>query len=221
MDSNDKPLVLVTGAAGDIGSALAEALEPDYCVVGLDRPGKSARVPLVAVDMSCREAVQRALDEVGRRFGRRIASVIHLAAYFDFSGEENPLYQQVNLDGTRWLLQSLQGLEVEQFVYAGTMLVHAPTAPGERIDEDRLVKPKWAYPRSKAAAEDVIHRERGRIPVVLLHLAGVYDETRCVPTLAHQIARISGTAGPRRPRTPPRRPASPGPCARRCGRAAR
>jgi CBS domain-containing protein len=62
---------------------------------------------------------------------------------------QNPLYQQVNVDGTRWLLQALQGFEVEQFVYSGTMLVHAPAAPGEHIDEDRPIAPQWAYPRSK------------------------------------------------------------------------
>ena len=37
--------------------------------------------------------------------GSRIASVVHLAAYFDFTGEDNPLYQSVNVDGPwcpRW-----------------------------------------------------------------------------------------------------------------------
>ena len=57
-----------------------------------------------------------------------VDSVVHLAAYFDFSGEDNPLYQKVNVDGTRALLRALQGFEVEQFVYSGMMLVHEPAA---------------------------------------------------------------------------------------------
>lgn len=186
----DKPLVLITGAAGDIGTALADALADDYTVVGLDRPGTAGSIPLIGVDLSSSESVVRALEEFRERFGSRIASVIHLAAYFDFTGEDNPLYEEVNVGGTRALLAALQLFEVEQLVYSGTMLVHAPRAPGERIDETQPIAPKWAYPRSKAAAEDVIRREHGRIPYVLLHLAGVYDEHRCVPTLAHQIARI-------------------------------
>jgi nucleoside-diphosphate-sugar epimerase len=88
------------------------------------------------------------------------------------------------------VLAALQSFEVEQLVYSGTMLVHEPCAPGERIDESRPIAPKWAYPKSKAAAEDVIRSEHGRIPYVLLHLAGMYDEKKCVPTLANQIARI-------------------------------
>jgi nucleoside-diphosphate-sugar epimerase/uncharacterized membrane protein len=185
-----KPIVLITGAAGDIGSTLARALQRDHTVVGLDRPGAQADFPLIEGDLTSAESVGQAMQSFRRDHGDRIASVIHLAAYFDFTGEDNPLYEKVNVEGTRALLRALQAFEVEQFVYAGTMLVHAAGAPGERISEDQPLAPKWAYPKSKAAAEEVIRAERGRIPVVLLHLAGVYDERRCVPTLSHQIARI-------------------------------
>jgi nucleoside-diphosphate-sugar epimerase len=84
----------------------------------------------------------------------------------------------------------LQDFDVGQFVYSGTMLVHAPASPGQRIDESSPITPKWAYPRSKTEAEAVIRQQGGAIPIVLLHLAGVYDEQRCVPTRAQQIARI-------------------------------
>ncbi|TFY97462.1 vitamin K epoxide reductase family protein [Ramlibacter rhizophilus] len=190
MDAAAKPLVLITGAAGDIGSTLAEALGQDYTVVGLDRAGKSAAVPLFEVDLGSEASVREALRQLRERHGSRIASVIHLAAYFDFTGEDKPLYDKVNVQGTRALLRALQDFEVEQFIYAGTMLVHEATSPGERIDESQPIAPRWAYPRSKAAAEEVIRQERGRIPVVLFHLAGVYDEARCVPTLAFQIEQI-------------------------------
>jgi nucleoside-diphosphate-sugar epimerase/uncharacterized membrane protein len=190
MNANERPLVLITGAAGDVGSALSEALGADYRVVGLDRPGSRAGIPLIECDIASESSVRQALQTLRKEHGAKIASVIHLAAYFDFTGEDNPLYKQVNVEGTRALLRALQGAEVEQFVYSGTMLVHEPAAPGERIDEHRPIAPKWAYPRSKAEAEAVIRREHGSIPIVLLHLAGVYDERRCVPTLAQQIARI-------------------------------
>ncbi|MEX2366137.1 MAG: SPW repeat protein, partial [Pseudohongiellaceae bacterium] len=38
--------------------------------------------------------------------------------------------------------------------------------------------------------EKIIQEQHGRIPYILLRLAGLYDEHTCVPTLAHQIARI-------------------------------
>ena len=126
------------------------------------------------------------------KVGARIASVVHLVAYFDQTGEENPLYQSVNVEGTRNLLRALQPFEVEQFVYASTMLVHAPVRPGEHMDEDQPFDPAYAYPQSKLAAEEAIKADHGHISYVILRLAGVYDETSVVPTLAQQIERIHG-----------------------------
>jgi nucleoside-diphosphate-sugar epimerase len=186
----EKPIVLITGAAGNIGRSLARALRSDYRIVGLDQAGASADFPLFEVDITDSRSVGEALDAFRSAYGPRIASVIHLVAYFDFTGEDNPLYRNVNVDGTRHLLRALQDFDVEQFVYAGTMLVHAPTSPGRPIDESQPVDPRWAYPQSKAAAEEAIREEHGAIPYVLLHLAGLYDEKTSVPTLANQIARI-------------------------------
>lgn len=186
----DKPFVLITGAAGNIGSSLASTLSDAYAIIGLDREGMKADFPLIGVDFTDDDSVATALETLRRDFGERIASVVHLVAFFDFSGDDNPLYESVNVEGTRRLLRGLQSFDVEQFVYSGTMLVHAPGRPGEPIDEDQPIDPRWAYPKSKAAAEDVIRAEHGHIPYVLLHLAGLYDETTSVPTLANQIARI-------------------------------
>jgi nucleoside-diphosphate-sugar epimerase len=187
---NQKPIVLITGAAGNIGRSLAALLAEDYRVVGLDRPGTKADFPLIEADLSKDESVDQAIAEFRKRFGDAIASVVHLAAYFDFTGEESPRYQSINIEGTRRLLRALQPLEVEQLLYSGTMLVHAPGKPGERIDESQPIAPKWAYPKSKAQAEEVIRTEHGSIPYVLLHLAGLYDDETAVPTLTNQIARI-------------------------------
>lgn len=185
-----KPIVLITGAAGNIGTSLAEALAGEYRVVGLDRPGSKAEFPLIEADLSKDDSVEAGLAEFRKRFGGEIASVVHLAAYFDFSGEQSPLYKSINVEGTKRLLRALQPLEVGQLVYSGTMLVHAPGEPGERIDESQPLDPQWAYPKSKAAAEQAIREGHGDIPFVLLHLAGLYDDETAVPTLAHQIARI-------------------------------
>ena len=185
-----RPIVLITGAAGNIGTSLAGTLRDSYQIVGLDRPGLRADFPLIEADLGDDQSVEQAIAGFRDKFGDRIASVVHLAAYFDFTGEENPLYRSINVEGTRRLLCGLQQLQVDQFLYSGTMLVHAPGNPGQPIDEDQPIEPKWAYPKSKAAAEDVIRAEHGHIPYVLLHLAGLYDEETAVPTLSNQIARI-------------------------------
>jgi len=190
--SDVRPVVLITGAAGNLGRTLAKALAANYRIVGLDRSSADAEYPIFAADFANPAAVELGLLHVREQVGARIASVVHLVAYFDQTGEDNPLYQTVNVDGTRNLLRALQTFEVEQFVYASTMLVHAPNRPGEHMDEDQPFDPAYVYPRSKLAAEEVIKADHGRIPYVILRLAGVYDEKSVIPTLAQQMARIHG-----------------------------
>jgi nucleoside-diphosphate-sugar epimerase/uncharacterized membrane protein len=186
-----KPVVLMTGATGFLGGALCKALATDYEIVGLDRkPVDMEHAECVGCDLTSDRSIDEAIREVTSRYGARIASVVHLAGYFDFSGEPNPLYRLVNVEGTRRLLRALQALQVEQFVYASTMLVHAPTETGVPIDETSPVAPRWAYPQSKLETESVVTHEHGAIPYVLLRIAGVYSQVVQPPTLAHQISWI-------------------------------
>ena len=187
-------VVLITGASGFIGAALVETLGQRYALVGLDRAGPPDPPPPaipIDFDLSSDEAVRSALEQVRLRFGNRIASVIHLAAYYDVSGEPNPLYEKVTVEGTRRLIDALQSFEVEQFVYASTILVHRPTdRPDKRITEDYPLEPRWPYPQSKVRTEGLLWKRRGQIPVVFIRIAGVYEDEGRAPFLAEQIARI-------------------------------
>jgi len=187
-------IVLVTGASGFIAAALIARLGERYTVVGLDRAGPPEPPPPAAaidIDVGSDEAVQAALEEVRARYGNRIASVIHLAAYYDISGDPNPLYDKVTVQGTRRLIDGLQSFDVEQFVFASTMLVHKPTAtPQERINEESPIGASWAYPQSKVDTEALLHERHGRIPVVYLRPAGVYDDDGRSAFLAQQISQI-------------------------------
>ncbi|MBU0825359.1 MAG: NAD-dependent epimerase/dehydratase family protein [Alphaproteobacteria bacterium] len=187
-------VVLITGASGFIAAALIARLGERYTVVGLDRAGPPDPPPPAAaidIDVESDEAVQVALDEVRARYGNRIASVIHLAAYYDISGDPNPLYDKVTVQGTRRLIDGLQAFEVEQFVFASTMLVHKPTAtPDERINEESPIGASWAYPQSKVDTEALLHERHGKIPVVYLRPAGVYDDEGRSAFLAQQISQI-------------------------------
>lgn len=187
-------VVLITGASGLIGTATIAKLAKRHTIVGLDRPGPPDPAPpaiSIDIDLGSDDKVKAALEEVRRQTGGRIASVLHLAAYYDISGEPNPKYESVTVEGTRRLIDALQDFEVEQFIYASTMLVHKPTAlPEEKIDENSPIEASWAYPDSKIRAEAVLRQRRGRVPVVLLRIAGVYDDLGHSPFIAEQVARI-------------------------------
>ena len=108
-----KPVVLITGGAGRIGSALANA----YTVVSLELHCKGLP-DCIEADVTDEVSLARAIKTLRTQHGGHIASVIYLAAYFDFTEEANPKYEQVNVRGTARLLRALQALQGEQFVYA-------------------------------------------------------------------------------------------------------
>ena len=194
MDSR-KGTIIITGSSGMIGSPLCAMLGATYNAVGFDRAGAPyppIEVECVSVDLTAGDRIRRALARVRFAYGPRLASVIHLAAYYNFSGEPSPLYDEITVRGTERFLRALHEMQfdVEQFIFSSTMLVHAPGRSGERISEESPVEPRWDYPRSKAETERVIKAERGAIPSVILRIAGVYDDDCHSIPLAHQIQRI-------------------------------
>jgi nucleoside-diphosphate-sugar epimerase len=188
-----KEIVVITGSSGLIGAATARRLGAHFDVIGLDSKPPKQLAPMVEhvhLDLTADDSVQTALRYVRAAHGGHIASFIHLAAYYDFSGEPSPLYEQVTVRGTERLLRELGAFRVEQLVFSSSMLVHAPSEKGKPITEDSPLLPKWDYPTSKVDTERLIIEQHGDIPVMILRIAGVYDD-RChsIP-IAHQMQRI-------------------------------
>ena len=189
----EKEVVIVTGSAGRIGANVVQRLGPSYRIVGfelLKAIYASSNEELVPVDLSSDESVHQAFTHIKNFYGTKIASVIHLAAYYSFDKQHSDLYEKVTVQGTERLLKALQNFEVEQFLFSSTMLVHAPTKSGLPINEKSPVDPKWDYPLSKVHTEKIIHELRGKTKTAILRIAGVYDdECHSIP-ISHQIQRI-------------------------------
>lgn len=190
---SNRPVVVITGSTGFIGSALVHKLSGMFALVGFDRLASHAPPPeaeCVCIDLTSEAGVKGAFERLRIAYGNRIASVIHLAAYYDLSGEPSALYETITVGGTVRLLEHLKSFEVEQFIFSSTMLVHAPTKPGHPINEESPIDPRWPYPMSKVETEAKIRAHHGDIPIVSLRLAGVYTDEARNAFLSQQIARI-------------------------------
>lgn len=187
---SSRPTLVVTGSSGLIGARVIDALKDRYTIVGMDLREDPPGHEWIRCDLTDEASVKRAFAKVQTRHGDHIASVVHLAAYYDFSGADSELYDQLTVQGTRRLLRALRQLRTEQFVFSSSLLVMKPVQPGELITEASEVQAEWAYPQSKLDAEEVIRGEHGDIPAVSLRIAGVYDESCHSIPIAQQIARI-------------------------------
>jgi nucleoside-diphosphate-sugar epimerase len=190
--AGEKEVILITGCSGRIGFKAAERFASRYQVVGFDvsLAGKFPGMELISVDMGSDESVKEGMEYVLKKYGSKLASVIHLAAYYNFTGGGWGHYQRITVDGTKRLLKSLEAFQSDQFIFSSTMLVHAPCKVGQKITEESPVIPSWQYPKSKVLTEEAIMKGHGNMSALILRIAGVYDD-RChsIP-LSNQIQRI-------------------------------
>ncbi|MBK5245458.1 MAG: NAD(P)-dependent oxidoreductase [Eubacteriaceae bacterium] len=188
-----KEVIIVTGSSGLIGTSLIHKIAPQYRVVGMDNTGypfPPKEAECVCMDITSDESMSFNFERIRYEYGNRIASVVHLAAYYDFLGKPSDLYDKITVKGTERLLKFLQDFEVEQFIFSSSMLVYKPSSPGVPITEESPLEPKWDYPKSKVTTEKVMHEKRSKIPVVMMRVAGLYSEAGDSIPVTNQIQRI-------------------------------
>lgn len=164
--------VLVTGAAGFIGSALCERLvSAGHRVIGYDNLSRGRReylppdAALVEGDIRDRERLQAAFEST------RPECVVHLAAmHFIPECIANPeATLEVNVGGTQRVLDACREARVSRLIFASSAAVYAPveTACEEEITP---IGPLEVYGESKVRAERSVaefHRKTGTPAVVL------------------------------------------------------
>jgi UDP-glucose 4-epimerase len=158
--------VLVTGAAGFIGSALCHRLRSlNYAVVGYDNLSRGSRrflpdgVRLVEGDIRDGEAIARAISETVPDW------VVHLAAmHFIPDCIARPAETvAVNVDGTSRVLEACRGSSVRNVIFASSAAVYTPT-DSLCVEDETPIGPLEVYGESKVAAERLIeafHAETG------------------------------------------------------------
>lgn len=191
--NTEKEVIVVSGGSGLIGEALINELAKKYLVVGLDHVGypfPPITSECVCMDITSDQSVEIAFKRIRYAYGNKIAAVVHLAAYYDFAGKPSPLYQKITVEGTERLLKVLQGFDVEQFIFSSSLLVYKSTNPGVKITEESALDPKWDYPKSKVKTEQILQEKKGKIPVLNLRIAGIYNTDGHSIPIAHHIQRI-------------------------------
>jgi UDP-glucose 4-epimerase len=147
--TNDRPIVLVTGATGFVGRYLLPVLEQQgWTVRAAVRRPSGLQNEVVIDSIGHENDWQAALAGVD--------AVVHLAARVHHPNDRDAekLYRDLNVDGTLQLARSATAAGVKQFVFASTALVYGRNNDGRPpFSENDELTPHSPYGRSKVEAE--------------------------------------------------------------------
>lgn len=183
--------VLVTGATGFVGTALCtDLISRGYAVRGLTR-SESKQVTDSNFELAVAGDIGGELD--WGRYLEGVGFVVHLAARVHIpvdtsvdSKEVYRLYERVNVDATRRLLDAAILNGVKRFIFLSTIKVNGEGAPfnwRESSASDQFVytssddpRPEGPYAQSKWAAEKVVAEAHnmGAIETVIIRPPLVY-----------------------------------------------
>jgi UDP-glucuronate 4-epimerase len=201
--------VLVTGAAGFIGSHLCERLcARGHAVVGLDsfdpfyaRSIKERNLAALRAEPRFRLIEGDILDEgAARRWVGEADVVCHLAALAGVrpSIAEPRRYQRVNVEGTLNLLEACRAAGVARFVFASSSSVYGVRSEVPFREDDPAVHPASPYAATKRAGELLLwnyHHLFG-LAATALRFFTVYGPRQRPEMAIHKFTRLLAEGRP-------------------------
>ena len=159
--------VAVTGASGNVGTALLRRLtDPEAGVAevrGLARRRAPSLAPYEGVRWHHADLGEAASEAEIAEFVEGADAVVHLAWALQ-PGRRPEQLREVNVEGTRRVARAAAAAGVGQFVHMSSIGAYAAGARGSRVTEDWPTTgiPSSQYSRDKSAAERVVRQVFGR-----------------------------------------------------------
>lgn len=176
-----KPGMIITGATGFLGGRLIQYLSNKYTIFALGRRSpeevggwEGPDIHWFQVDIGHFEPLREVFYRIQEM--RKVELILHLAGYYDFTGEEHPEYTRTNVLGTRNVLELSVPLELKKFIFTSSVAACPFPPPGEAITEDTPPTAPPPYSRSKRKGEEMLAGFKDEIPSCILRLAAIFSD---------------------------------------------
>jgi nucleoside-diphosphate-sugar epimerase len=178
---SERPTIVVTGASGFLGSRLVRVLAARHRVVAIDRQPRSdagfdddPNVVWHRIDLADADAVGNTFDRIRGEGGAH--ALVHLAAYYDFTGEDHPEYRRTNVEAMRLVVESSVDLGLRQFVFASSIAACDFSKPGHPITEETPPHGPHLYAVTKRYGEELLHEYRDRLPSTIIRFGAMFSD---------------------------------------------
>lgn len=181
---------LVTGATGFVGAAVVRALlNTGVEVRVITRPGSD---PSNLQSLKVEQAFGDLRDKVSLREALTgCRHLYHVAAHYALWARDPSIFYDINVVGTRNLLEAAREAGIERTVYCSTIgAIGLPPGGGLGTEETPVSLEQMAghYKRSKYLAEQEVHKlAKEGLPVVIVNPSAPVGERDVKPTPTGQI----------------------------------
>lgn len=173
--------IIITGATGFVGGYLVKHLGQNHQIFALDRRlpsptsgSEAMNVRWFQVDIGHFEALGRVFRQIKAMGGAEF--LVHLAGYYDFTGEDHPEYRHTNVIGTRNLLEHSTDLSLKKFIFTSSLAACPFPQPGQTITEETPPLAPTPYGHSKRLGEEMLNEFQASVPTCIVRLAAIFSD---------------------------------------------
>jgi nucleoside-diphosphate-sugar epimerase len=173
--------LVLTGASGFVGRHLLDDLKNDHRIFAIARRSQRdcgapvhPNIAWMRVDIAEEDDLARTFREIATAGGAK--ALVHLAAYYDFTGEDHPEYRRTNVHGTRNVLEAARASGIGAFVFGSSVAACAFPRPEGPVDETTPPDGDHVYAWSKREGERLVREMAPPMATRIARFGAIYSD---------------------------------------------